>query len=313
MTMDKIIIRGTDLEVNPVGLGTNAVGGKKYFPNITDEDGRKVLQAALEHGIDFWDTAYTYGPKRSEEIIGEVLETTGKRDEIILASKAAHDTINGERTFNNTPEFLRKSVEDSMQRLRTDYIDLFYIHFPDEDTPKYEAIGALKELKDEGKIRAIGVSNFSLAQLEEANRDGYVNVYQGKYNLLDRSIESDILPYTIAEKISFVPYFPLASGLLAGKYDNQTTFAEGDLRLRQPDFQPERFKQILQKVEKLREIANKKQVEVAQLVLASYLHHEAIDVIIPGAKQSDQVKKNAETAKIELTDSEVNEIYNIFT
>ncbi|HLR74224.1 MAG TPA: aldo/keto reductase, partial [Virgibacillus sp.] len=146
--MKKVTILGTELIVNPVGLGTNAVGGQKYYPDISDEDGRNVLQAALEHGIDFWDTAYTYGPKRSEEIIGEVLATTGKRDRIILASKAAHDTQNGEATFNNSPQFLKQSVEESLQRLRTDYIDLFYIHFPDEDTPKDEAVGALKELKD---------------------------------------------------------------------------------------------------------------------------------------------------------------------
>src|SRR5699024_8058420 len=194
MTVDKVTIRSTDLQVNPVGLGTNAVGGQKYYPNITDQDGRAVLHAAIEAGIDFWDTAYTYGPKRSEEIIGEVLAETGKRSEIVLASKAAHDTVDGEATFNNSPDFLKRAVEESLQRLRTDYIDLFYIHFPDENTPKYEAIGALKDLQDEGKIRAIGVSNFSLAQLKEANRDGYVNVYQGKYNLLDRSAESEIFP-----------------------------------------------------------------------------------------------------------------------
>lgn len=312
MTVNEIIIRSTDLKVNPVGLGTNAVGGQKYYPNITDEDGRKVLHTALDEGINFWDTAYTYGPKRSEEIIGEVLEETGRRKEVILASKAAHDTIDGEATFNNSPSFLKQAVEESLQRLRTDYIDLFYIHFPDENTPKYEAIGALKELKDEGKIRAIGVSNFSLAELEEANRDGYVNVYQGKYNLLDRSAESTIFPYTLEHNISFVPYFPLASGLLGGKYDEQTTFAEGDLRLNQPDFQGERFIKILQQVEQLRSIADEKKVEVAQLVLATYLHHEAIDVIIPGAKSASQIKANAKTAHISLTEEEISRIDHLF-
>lgn len=312
MSVKKVTIRSTNLQVNPVGLGTNAVGGQKYYPNITDEDGRDVLHAAIEAGINFWDTAYTYGPKRSEEIIGEVLVETGKRSEIVLASKAAHDIINGEATFNNSSQFLKQAVEESLQRLRTDYIDLFYIHFPDEDTPKYEAVGALKELQDEGKIRAIGVSNFTLTQLKEANRDGYVNVYQGKYNLLDRSAESEVFPYTLEQNISFVPYFPLASGLLGGKYDELTTFAQGDLRLNQPDFQEERFKQILQQVEQLRDIAQEKQVEVAQLVLATYLHHEAIDVIIPGAKRPEQIVHNAKTSQIDLTSDEINKIYDIF-
>src|SRR5699024_880775 len=112
----KVAIRSTDLIVNPVGLGTNAVGGQKYYPHMTDEDGRNILYAALEEGIDFWDTAYTYGPKRSEEIIGKILEDTGRRQDVILASKAAHETIDGKTTFNNSPSFLKQAVESSLRR-----------------------------------------------------------------------------------------------------------------------------------------------------------------------------------------------------
>src|SRR5690625_1556057 len=191
---EKVTIRGTDLTVNPIGLGTNAVGGQRYYPNITDDAGREFLRTAIGHGVDFWDTAFIYGPKRSEEIIGEVLEETGERDNIVLATKAAHKIINGKTYLDNSPAFLKQAVEDSLKRLRTDYIDLFYIHRPDENTPKYEAIGALQELKDEGKIRAIGVSNFSLDQLKEANRDGHVNVYQGLYNLIERGAEKELFP-----------------------------------------------------------------------------------------------------------------------
>lgn len=299
--------------VSKVGLGTNSVGGQRYYPNITDEDGRKVLYAALEYGIDFWDTAFTYGPKRSEEIIGEVLEETKERENIIIATKAAHQFIGETRLFNNTSEFLKQSVEEALQRLRTDYIDLFYIHYPDENTPKYEAVGALKQLKDEGKIRAIGVSNFSLEQLEEANRDGYVNVYQGHFNLLVRSVEKDIIPYTLEHNISFVPYFPFASGLLAGKYTEETTFPEGDSRLRQPHFQGEQFKENLKKVEKLKEIEKDNNVEVAQLVLATYLHHQAIDVVIPGAKRPEQVAENKKALSVTLSDEQIKTIYQIFS
>lgn len=308
----KVTIRSTDLTVTKVGLGTNAVGGQKYYPNITDEDGRRVLHAALEYGVDFWDTAFTYGPKRSEEIIGEVLEKTKKRNDVVIATKAAHQYIGKERVFNNHPKFLRQAVEEALKRLRTDYIDLFYIHYPDETTPKYEAIGELKKLKDEGKIRAIGVSNFSLAQLKEANRDGYVNVYQGEYNLLDRSLEKDIIPYTLKHNISFVPYFPFASGILAGKYDRHTTFPEGDLRLKKPQFQGESFFETLEKVEKLKRIAKEKGVDVAPLVLAVYLHHDAIDVVIPGAKRPEQVKQNLFAADIMLSKEEIDAIYQTF-
>src|SRR5699024_12235475 len=141
-------------------------------------------------------TAFTYGPMRSEEIIGEVLEAEKARNQVVLATKAAHVFTDNGVEFDNDPEFLKRAVEESMGRLKTDYIDLVYIHFPDEDTPKYEAVGALKDLKDAGKIRAIGVSNFSKSQLEEANQDGYVNVFQGEYNLLKRQAEQDIFPYT---------------------------------------------------------------------------------------------------------------------
>lgn len=308
----KVTIRSTDLTVTKVGLGTNAVGGQKYYPNITDEDGRRVLHAALEYGVDFWDTAFTYGPKRSEEIIGEVLEKTKKRNDVVIATKAAHQYIGKVRVFNNHPKFLRQAVEEALKRLRTDYIDLFYIHYPDETTPKYEAIGELKKLKDEGKIRAIGVSNFSLAQLKEANRDGYVNVYQGEYNLLDCSLEKDIIPYTLKHNISFVPYFPFASGILAGKYDRHTTFPEGDLRLKKPQFQGESFFETLEKVEKLKRIAKDKGVDVAPLVLAVYLHHDAIDVVIPGAKRPEQVKQNLSAADIMLSKEEIAAIYQTF-
>lgn len=129
-----------------------------------------------------------------------------------------------------------------MERLQTDFIDLFYIHFPDENTPKYEAVGALQELKEKGVIRAIGVSNFSAEQLAEANLDGYVDVVQDHYNLLTRGAEETLFPYIAKHNMSFVPYFPFASGILAGKYTPETTFEEGDLRLNKPDFQGENGK-----------------------------------------------------------------------
>src|SRR5699024_1780703 len=141
-------------EVHPIGLGTNAVGGQKYYPDITDEAGREFLRAAINHGIDFWDTAFTYGPKRSEEIIGEVLTEQNARNKVDVASKAAHRFVEQKTIYDNHPNFLKQALKESMERLQTDFIDLCYIHFPDEDTPKYEAVGALYELKEKGIIRA---------------------------------------------------------------------------------------------------------------------------------------------------------------
>src|SRR5690625_522375 len=308
----KVQIRGTELEVFPIGLGTNAVGGQKYYPNITDEDGRAFLRGALDQRIDFCDTAFTYGPMRSETIIGEILTEKKARNQVTLASKAAQRFTDDGVVFDNTPDFLRQAVKESMERLQTDFIDLFYIHFPDEDTPKYEAVGALQELKEKGIIRAIGVSNFSQEQLAEANQDGYVDVVQDHYNLLERGAEQKLFPYIEAHGMSFVPYFPFASGMLAGKYTKDTTFAEGDLRLQKPDFQGDKWESNLEKVAQLREIADAKGTEVAHLVLAWYLTRNEINVVIPGAKRADQVVSNMKAADIKLEENEISVIDGLF-
>ncbi|MCP3760905.1 aldo/keto reductase [Domibacillus sp. A3M-37] len=300
----------TDLHVNPIGFGANAVGGHNLYPNLDEEAGREMVRTALDHGVNFLDTAFIYGPKRSEELIGEVLKERGNRSETVIATKAAHVLTDGGEKFDNSPAFLKKAVEEALGRLQTDYIDLFYIHFPDEQTPKDEAVGALKEMKDAGKIRHIGVSNFSLEQLKEANKDGHVDVFQGEYNLLARDAEKELFPYLVEQNISFVPYFPLASGLLTGKYDKNATF--DDLRNGLSYFQKDVFASNLDKVEQIRPIAESKGVELAHIVLAWYLTRDAIDVIIPGAKRSDQVLNNLKTLDVKLSEDEINQIDRIF-
>jgi aryl-alcohol dehydrogenase-like predicted oxidoreductase len=300
----------TDLYVNPIGLGTNAVGGHNLYPNLDEEAGKELVRTALNHGINFLDTAFIYGPERSEELIGEVLKERGNRSEAIITTKGAHKFDGKVEVFDNSPAFLKKEVERSLKRLQTDYIDLYYIHFPDEDTPKDEAVGALKQLKDEGKIRAIGVSNFSIDQLKEANKDGFVDVYQGEYNLLQRDAEKDLLPFTKEHNISFIPYFPLASGLLAGKYNKDMVF--NDLRADLPYFQKKVFGQNLEKVEQVRKIADAKNTEIAHVVLAWYLTLDSIDVLIPGAKSANQVLNNLKTLDVQLTAKEIKEIDHIF-
>lgn len=310
MTLKQHNLGKSGLKVLPIGLGSNAVGGHNLFPGLDDETGRNMVRTALAQGINFLDTAYIYGPERSEELIGEVLKERGGREQIVLATKGAHKLVNGSMQFDNSPSFLRQSVENSLQRLKTDYLDLYYIHFPDESTPKDEAVGELKRLKDEGKIRAIGVSNFSIDQLREANKDGYVDVLQSHYNLLHRGAEQDLLPYTRQHGISFVPYFPLASGLLGGKYRLGDTFT--DSRKNNPLFQGETFARNLDKVEQVRRIAEAKGAEVAHIILAWYLTVDGIDALIPGAKRPEQVLSNLETLKVELTEEEIRQIDAIF-
>lgn len=306
----KTRLEKTDLLVTSIGLGTNAVGGHNLFPNLNEETGKNVVRTAINSGINFLDTAYIYGPKRSEILIGEVLKETGKRNEMVIATKGAHKNVDDHIVIDNSPAFLKESVESSLKRLQTDYIDLFYIHFPDQNTPKYEAVGALKELKDSGKIRAIGVSNFSIEQLKEANLDGYVDVVQSEYNLFKRSAEKDLIPYTEEHGISFIPYFPLASGLLAGKYTKDTVFSGN--RAKNPLYQGEAFIQNLEKVEQVRKIAKEKNAEVAHIVLAWYLTQNSIDALIPGAKQPEQVIENLKTLDISLTADEIEKVNHIF-
>ncbi|MET3576654.1 aldo/keto reductase [Bhargavaea ullalensis] len=299
------------LFVNPVGLGTNAVGGHNLYPDLNEETGKDLVRTAIGQGMNFLDTAFIYGPERSEELVGEVVKETGSRQDVIIATKGAHNLGVGRRSYDNSPAFLRNQVEQSLRRLQTDYIDLYYIHYPDENTPKDEAVGALKEMKDEGLIRAIGVSNFSPEQLKEANKDGYVDVLQGEYNLLNRTAEQDYFPYVAEHGISFVPYFPLAAGLLAGKYTPETVF--DDLRKNKPEFQGEAFRSNLEKVDKLRPIAEAKGAEIAHVVLAWYLTRDTIDAIIPGAKKPSQVADNLKTLDVRLTEAEISEIDRLFS
>ncbi|WP_226001706.1 aldo/keto reductase [Paenibacillus sp. BJ-4] len=307
---EQVRIGKTDLYVKPIGLGANAVGGHNLFSGLNDETGKEVVRTALDNGINFLDTAFIYGPEHSERLIGEVLKERGNRDEVVIATKGAHKFVNGEVVFDNSPTFLRNSVESSLKRLQTDYIDLFYIHFPDEATPKAEAVGELKKLKDEGKIKAIGVSNFSIEQLKDANSDGYVDVLQSEYNLLQREAEKELLPYTKANGISFVPYFPLAAGLLGGKYTKDTTFT--DIRANNPLFQGETFVRNLEKVEQVRQIANALHAEVAHVVLAWYLTRDSIDALIPGAKKPEQVLENLKTLNVQLSQADIDKIDHIF-
>lgn len=299
----------SDVELFPIALGTNAVGGHNLYPNLDEEQGKDVVRQAINHGINLLDTAYIYGPERSEELVGEVVKEY-PREQIKIATKGSHEfDENQEVHQNNQPEYLKQQVENSLKRLQTDYIDLYYIHFPDDNTPKDQAVAALQELKEQGKIKAIGVSNFTLDQLKEANKDGYVDVVQLEYNLLHRENEA-VLQYCVDHLITFIPYFPLASGILAGKYDENTKFS--DHRTTRRDFIPGVFEENVRRVKALESLAAAHQTSIANIVLAFYLTRPAIDVIIPGAKRAEQVIENIKAADIVLSDDEIQYIDELF-
>ncbi|PRS02269.1 aldo/keto reductase [Bacillus halotolerans] len=300
----------TNLQVKRIGFGANAVGGHNLFPNLNDETGKDLVRTALDGGVNFIDTAFIYGLGRSEELIGEVVQERGVRDQLIIASKGAHKEVNGRIELDNSRDFLRGEVEKSLKRLKTDYIDLYYVHFPDGKTPLAEVAGTLKELKDEGKIKAIGASNLNYQQLQEFNADGYLEVFQSEYSLIQRDAEKELLPYCEKHGISFIPYFPLASGLLTGKFTKDEAF--DDTRKDKPQFQGDTFIQNLKKVDKLKAVAEEKNAETAHVALAWLLTRPAVDAIIPGAKRPEQLKANLKTLDVELTDDEAEFISRIF-
>lgn len=301
----------SNVESTPLGLGTNAVGGNNLFPNLKDETGIQIVKTGLDSGITLLDTAFAYGMGHSEELIGQAIKGYD-RSKFVIATKAAQDTSDGDVKINNNPQFLKKSVDDALKRLQTDYIDIFYIHFPDDQTPKDEAVAALNEMKQEGKIKAIGVSNFSLDQIKEANKDGLVDVVEDQYSLLHRDAETELFDYLRENNISFVPFFPLASGLLTGKYSEVVDFPENDIRHGNPDFTGERFEKIVEKVNNLKPIADKHGITTAQLVLAWYIKNPDVTVVIPGAKRPEQVQSNANALNVSLSDEEYAQIDNDF-
>lgn len=303
--MDNLIkIGNTDVTSKKIGLGTNKVGGHNLFADLKDEDGYAVVKEAIESGITTLDTAYMYGLGRSEEIIGDVIQNYD-RSKLVIATKAAQDPDNNLET-NNTPEFLKKSVDETLKRLKTDYIDIFYIHFPDKETPKNEAVAALNELKQAGKIKAIGVSNFSLDQIKEANKDGLVDIVEDNYSLVHRDAEKNLFPYLRANNISFVPYFPLASGLLTGKY--QLADAK---KFKQ--YTKEQFADIIGAVAKVRKIAEKYNATVAQVILAWYMKNPDISIVIPGARKPAQVEQNVKALQVELGNTDYHTIDEAFS
>lgn len=301
--MNTIKVGQSEVLTTQLGLGTNKVGGHNLFPNLQDQDGYAVVKTALDNGVQMLDTAFMYGLGRSEEIIGDVLQDY-RREQVVIATKAAQDQSRNLKP-NNQPAFLKKAVDDALKRLKTDYIDIFYIHFPDEKTPKAEAVAALTELKKAGKIKAVGVSNFSLAQIKAANQDGGVDIVEDHYSLVHRQVEKELLPYLTKNKITFVPYFPLASGLLTGKY-NQSDSGKFT------QFTSQQFQQIIDNLKFIRQIAEKHQATVAQVILAWYLKNPAIGIVIPGARKPDQVLSNAKAATIELSMEEFDQIDKLF-
>ena len=255
--MERAEIPGTSLQVSRVALGTWAIGG--WMWGGTDEaESIKTIRGAIEHGITVVDTAPAYGFGRSEEIVGRALAEGGLRSRVLIATKAGLEW-QGDRVFRDaTRTRILREVKDSLRRLRTDYIDIYQVHWPDPLVTIEETAEAMRDLFEQGMIRAIGVSNFSVQQMERFRRISPLHVLQPPFNLFERGIESDILPYCRENNIATFGYGALCRGLLSGRMRPDSKFDGDDLRRTDPKFQQPRFTQYLTAVERLDQLAQQR-------------------------------------------------------
>jgi aryl-alcohol dehydrogenase-like predicted oxidoreductase len=254
--MEYIPIKGTNLTVSRIALGTWAIGG--WMWGGTDEaESIRAIHAALDQGINLIDTAPVYGFGVSEEIVGKAIEQRGQRDKVVIATKVGLEWHNASVSRNSSRNRIRLEVQDSLRRLRTNYIDIYQVHWPDLSVPIEETARTMHALYKEGLVRAVGVSNYSPEQMDRFMSASELHVVQSPYNLFEREIDRDVLPYVREKNLSALAYGPLCRGLLTGKMRPDTTFTGDDLRKSDPKFQPPRFTQYLKAVQQLDDLAQK--------------------------------------------------------
>lgn len=293
----------TSIQVTRIALGTWAMGGWLWGGTDVDEAVR-AIHAAWDMGITTIDTAAVYGFGLSEEIVARaVREASIPRDRVIIATKCGMEWNEKEETWRNSkPERIRQEVEDSLRRLQTDYIDLYQVHWPDPDTPIQETAQVMHELYKEGKIRAIGVSNYSAEQMAAWREVAPLHSEQSRYSLFRREVEEDVLPYTREHGLAFLAYSPLARGLLTGKFTEESTFKPGDSRAKDPLFVGDAFKANLKKVEELKALAAELGKTVAQLSVRWILDQPGVTVALWGARRPSQIEEAAGALDWTLSD-----------
>jgi aryl-alcohol dehydrogenase-like predicted oxidoreductase len=300
--MEIVDLGSSGLRASRVGLGCNNFGGRVDLAGT-----RVVVETALDAGVTFFDTAEVYGDGGdSERFLGEILE--GRRDQVVLATKFGW----GQQMGHGSADDVRTALDGSLERLRTDYVDLYYLHKPDPSTPIPETLGALDELVRAGKVRAVGCSNFSAEQLTEAERVGReretvrFTVLQNQYSLLVRGDDEDVLPLCRRLDVSYIPYFPLASGLLTGKYRRKEPAPTG-ARLAGRTIEDERF----DRVEALSAFAEERGHTLHELAMSALASTPGIGSIIAGATKPEQVRANAAAASWRLTDAELEAVASL--
>jgi aryl-alcohol dehydrogenase-like predicted oxidoreductase len=282
-------IAGTPLRVSPVAIGTWAIGG--WMWGGTDEaESVTTIRAALDHGINVIDTAPAYGFGRSEEIVGKAVAEGRLRDQVVIATKVGLDWNDGRVFRNASRSRIMREADDSLRRLRTDYIDIYQVHWPDPLVPIEETAAAMQTLFKQGKIRAIGVSNFSVEQMQRFRNAAALHVLQSPYNLFERGIEADLLPYCRKNNIATFGYGALCRGLLSGRMRSDTAFAGDDLRRTDPKFQQPRFAQYLSAVQRLGRLAQERFGQHVIQLAVRWMLDQGITTALWGARHPGQLE-----------------------
>jgi len=286
--MDTIQLTGTDLTPSRIALGTWAIGGWMWGGSDESEAVR-TIHAALDRGITLIDTAPVYGFGRAEETVGKALAQDGRRERAFIATKAGLEWRDGKVFRNSSPSRLRRELEASLKRLRTDNIDLYQIHWPDPLVLVEETAAVLECFRREGKIRALGVSNFSPVQMRTFRKVAALHAVQPPYNLFERAIESDVLPYAKRNDIAVLAYGALCRGLLSGKITAASRFGGDDLRNVDPKFRPPRLGQYLAAVEALATFASERYGKSVLALAVRWILDQGPTIALWGARRPDQL------------------------
>lgn len=294
-----------DLEVSAIGLGCMGMS-YGYGPAADKNEMIKLIHHAYDLGVTFFDTAEVYGPYLNEELVGEALEPI--RDKVVIATKFGIQMENGKQVQNSKPEIIRKSVEGSLKRLRTDCIDLYYLHRVDTNTPIEDVAETIKDLIKQGKVKHWGLSEAGVNTIRKANKVCPVTAIQSEYSMWWRESEKELFPLLEELNIGFVPFSPLGKGYLTGRFDKNSTFETDDFRSIVPRFQKENLEANQKFIDYVKDLANKKGVTPAQLALSWVLAQKPYIAPIPGTRKIERLEENLKSSDVLLTYEEVQKI-----